>query len=202
MTAEHASGPLRDFLEATAVENSAAEQLRAFTRVGDGGEREFIKDDTTKLAEVEPHVREEVLRGWNAAGYGATLNKIGWHEIEFSHEVFRIIDMAKRIGSGDGSFGAARYYLLIAGGDKMRPNEPNVILDVKLTTEPAMKPQLSPADAAWYATLFHNEGSRANLAQRALTSFTDPYTGWIYIGGGLYTRRYTPTSHRLDLHRR
>ena len=86
MTAEHASGPLREFLEATASRNSAAEQLRVFTRVGSSGEREFIKNDSTKLAEVDPSVREEILSGWTAAGYGATLNKIGWHEIEFSPE--------------------------------------------------------------------------------------------------------------------
>ncbi|KAL1520338.1 hypothetical protein AB1Y20_021928 [Prymnesium parvum] len=200
ITQSKATGKLQQFLQVTESQNSAAEQLRVFTTVGPDGKRQFIKDESTKLRPIDNATRDQILQAWNIEGYGATLSKIGWHQMEFSQEYFAIIDMATRVGSGDGSFGATRYYLLIAGGDKMRPNEPNVILDVKLAPPPAMRKYVGLADAAWYSTLFHNEGSRVNLAQRALTTFTDPYTGWIKVNDEILSiRQRSPWKASFDL---
>jgi Uncharacterized protein conserved in bacteria (DUF2252) len=40
---------------------------------------------------------------------------------------------------------------------------------------------LSPEDASWYQVMFPNEAARVAEAQRRLTSYTDPFTGWIVL---------------------
>ena len=51
-----------------------------------------------------------------------------------------------------------------------------------------------------YHTIFANEAMRAVEAQRRLTSYTDPYTGWVYIDGEAYAvRQRSPYKDSLDL---
>lgn len=200
MTANDATGKLKAFLSDTERANSAAGMLNKFTRVNEHGVREFIKNDKTRLGHVDARTRDAVMKAWTTEGYGATLNRVGWHEIEFSDEYFHVLDIATRVGSGDGSFGSMRLYLLITGGDRLKPDVPNVILDLKLAPEPAMRHTLSKADLAWYNTLFLNEGSRVSLAQRALSTFTDPYTGWIEVDDKiLAVRQRSPYKESFDL---
>ena len=61
--------------------------------------------------------RREVRAAIRRDTYGATLNKIGWHAQEWSDSFFRVLDVAARVGSGVGSYGVGRYYVLLAGGD-------------------------------------------------------------------------------------
>lgn len=121
--------------------------------------------------------------------YGATLSKIGWHARTWSDDFFRVLDVAARVGSGVGSYGVGRFYVLLAGSDGPGKYLDSVILDVKLEPPPAASKVLGRYDAAWYRTLFANEAARAVEAQRRLTSYTDPFTGWIHINGSAYVVR-------------
>jgi hypothetical protein len=56
-----------------------------------------------------------------------------------------------------------------------------VILDVKFQPKSAVSRVLNGEDAAWYARMFQNEAARVVEAQRRLTSYTDPFTGWITL---------------------
>lgn len=175
--------------------------------------------------------------------YGASLMKIGWHAKIWSDEHFRVLDVARRVGSGVGSFGVGRYYVLLAGNDpdnedavraagwhggaggragmapspgawrdanhrptytwrgaihrfawmlesrRRQADGHGIILDVKYEPEPAVLAVLDGADAAWYHNQFSHEAQRAVLAQRALTSYTDPYAGWVFLGGKAHVVR-------------
>jgi len=141
------------------------------------GERRLIKDSKTRLQAVSDELKEKVVTAFGSRGYGATLSKVGWHERVWSDEYFKVLDVALRVGSGVGSFGVGRYYVLLAGdGD-------GIILDVKYEPEPAVASVLSADDTAWYANLFSHEAKRAVMGQRALSAFVDPFTGWVELDG-------------------
>ena len=66
----------------------------------------------------------------------------------------QVRDVAKRVASGDGSYGVSRYYVLLAGSDTL-VNQiaiDGVILDVKFVPPPAVRAVLSDEDWPWYET--------------------------------------------------
>ena len=179
MTAtQAASGHLHSFLKRSRRAGAEA-QLRHFTAIGPDGRRRFVHSAETSLRPTTEAELAEFHRRWNAGAYGATLLKVGWHARR-DPEYFEIVDLAQRVDSGDGSFGVSRFYVLIKGppaadGDGCQ----HVILDVKQTPPPAMAAAIGSDDLAWWETIFINEGARAVEAQRRLTCYTDPYTGWV-----------------------
>lgn len=196
---------LKQFLEDVMSQESVHKQLNKFTIKGDDGKRRFFIDESTKLEKVSPDLRQEIERAMGKRMYGATLQKIGWMAKEWNDDDFKVLDVAKRVGSGDGSFGVSRYYVLIAGTDtlvnQVLKTDPidGVILDVKFVATPAVRAVLSEQDWPWYETLFVNEGSRVVEAQRRLTSYTDPYTGYVTIRGAVHSvRQRSPWKASLD----
>ena len=165
-------------------------------QVGPDGLRRFAFNEASHLAPVPKSVRDEIVRAMAQDGYGATMQKIGWRTHEWSDDFFQVRDVARRLGSGDGSFGVARYYVMLAGTDATRRDAQSssqsrlplgeIILDVKFTPQPAIREVLLPQDRGWYGTLFRNEGARAIEAQRRLTSYTDPFLGWVTIFGQVH----------------
>jgi uncharacterized protein (DUF2252 family) len=195
-------GLLSDFLSKTATEESLHKQLRKFTYVADNGERRFVFNDDTQLKPVSTEVRASVVAAFGQRAYGATLQKIGWHTKEWDESFFEVRDVAERVNSGVGSFGVPRYYVLLAGHDDLvnQVAVDGVILDVKYTPAPAMRTVLSELDIGWYENLFYNDGQRAVDAQRALTSYTDPFAGWTEIDGKVHTvRQRSPWKAEFDL---
>ena len=187
LTESNAKGKLKDFLKDVAKKNSKEEQLRKFTNVTKDGQRHFVMNNETRLLPMRDDIRQQILETWTATGYGHTLEKVGWHAQEWDPEYFHIIDFAQRIGSGDGSYGVPRYYLLINGTDKYKNSSlNNVILDVKYEPPAAARATLNAEDLAWYDSLWENEGARVNQAQRRLTAYTDPWLGWIMLKNGVH----------------
>ena len=141
------------------------------------------------------------------------MTKIGWHAREWSEAYFRVLDVAARVGSGIGSYGVQRFYVLLAGDESkhqenatMEDSERflgSVILDVKFEPRPAVTSVLGRFDEAWYGAQvapFSNEAARAVHAQRQLTSYTDPFTGWIKLNGAAYVvRQRSPWKAGFDL---
>jgi hypothetical protein len=80
------------------------------------------------------------------------------------------------------------------GGDE------HIILDVTYEPEPTVAKVLDADDTAWYHVLFRNEANRAVEAQRRLTSYADPYTGWVLINGNAFVvRQNSPWKDSPDL---
>jgi uncharacterized protein (DUF2252 family) len=107
------------------------------------------------------------------------------------------------VGSGIGSYGVDRFYVLLKGKDAAldEDGDSSVILDIKYEPVSAVSRTLDEENKAWYDHMFNkNEAMRTAYAQRALTSYTDPFVGWIEIGGNPYNvRQRSPWKASLDM---
>ncbi len=191
MTIHTSKGILNDFLKDVKEDNSHKEQLEKFTDLNGS----FKFTEKTKLEPVAPEVEEQIRDAFVSTKYGATIQKTGWHVPEWNNTFFQVLDAARRVGSGVGSYGVDRFYVLLNGKDNR-----NIILDVKYEPVPAFWNVLSDDDKAWYGVLFQNDAARVVEAQRRLTSFVDPFTGWILIDGRPFSvRERSPWKDDLDL---
>ena len=131
---------------------------------------------------------------------------MGWHIKNWDDDFFTVLDVAARVGSGVGSYGVDRYYVLLKGEDDLhvgRDHEGDgtaIILDVKLEPTGAVAGILAEEEKAWYDILFAHDAQRAVEAQRRLTSYVDPYTGWITLDGRAFVvRQRSPWKSSPDL---
>lgn len=204
LTPQTATGSLKTFLTSLETEESSKKQLKRFTDVDKKtGRRSFIKDDSTRLVQVSQEVEEKIREQFTITKYGATMMKVGWHTYSWS-EFFEVLDIAGRVGSGVGSFGVERYYILLNGVDGSLGEEgvdgSAVILDVKMEPDGAVRHVLSDDEKAWYDIMFANDAARAVEAQRHLTSYVDPFTGWITLDGQAFVvRQRSPWKSSPDL---
>lgn len=153
--------------------------------------RHFIKgpinvpNEDTHLASVPPEMVAQIKQAFNNSHYGASMMKLGWAVVPWDDDFYEVLDVAERVGSGIGSYGVDRYYVLLKGKDGLLLDSgeegQSVILDVKYQPKSAVTRILDEDGAAWYGHLFANEAARVVEAQRRLTSYTDPYTGWITL---------------------
>lgn len=210
LTPKTAYGVLKKFLKKVEKKKSASKQLKKFTNFNKtSGDRYFVKgpvgvaDEDTKLASVPPEIEASVRDAFGPTTYGATLMKLGWNVREWDANFFEVLDVAERVGSGVGSFGADRYYVLLNGSDDLLDEDEDgfsVILDVKYEPMGAVERVLTDNDHAWYRNLFQNPADRVTQGQRRLTSYTDPFTGWITLNGEpFYVRQRSPWKDSIDL---
>ena len=202
LTSDTAHGKLRKELLEVENSHSVNKQLDKFTSLNTTtGVRSLVKSDIgeaphadTDLVRVSPEVEAKVRAAFTSKHYGATMIKLGWNVRKWEDDFFRVLDIAKRVGSGVGSFGVDRYYVLLNGSNTEDDEDGlSVILDVKQVPTGATKGVLNEEDQAWYNNLFQNPADRAVQAQRRLTSYTDPYTGWLTIDNAVFTvRRRSP----------
>ena len=156
----------------------------------------LFKYAETRLDGVTPEEEEAIRSQFTKEKYGATMMKMGWNVYNWL-DSFEVMDVARRVDSGVGSYGVDRYYVLLKGDDRTPLEgdqcDKTIILDVKHADTPAWDPVLSKEDKAWYNVLFQNDAERAVLAQRKLTSYVDPFTGWITLDGKwFYVRERSP----------
>ena len=209
LTPQYSQGRLGNFLRNVESSESSHRLLAQYTHVTGNGERAFIKNEETRLEAVSAAEEADVRRAISRRTYGATLLKVGWQVRQWDDDYFRVLDVAARLGSGIGSYGVKRYYVLLAGADELlgdtpsndtRPNVGGVILDVKGVPPPAVSKVLTQDDADWYSTLFANDAHRAIIGQRRLTSYVDPFAGWTHIGRTHFVvRQRSPWKVELDL---
>ena len=195
-----------------------------FTQRTEGGLK-FVKSKDTSLEELPEDIEAKIREGFSKEGYPATLPKVAWHALEYSPASFEVLDVARRVGSGIGSFGVDRFYVLLAGEERPAAADDDaydvpsddraaeedkhlrraVILDVKEEPSPAARDAFEATsgktgDAAWFDHLFKNQAARAVKAQRAITSLTDPYAGWAKIDErDFVVRERSPYKASFDL---
>lgn len=202
------TGYLRDFLWDVLEESAQVKQLQKFTEVGIDGIRRFIRNTDTKLQDVSPDIELKIRAEMNSTRYGASMMKMGWKVRGWDDDFYTVLDVVRRVGSGIGSFGVDRYYVLLKGHDMSLEEDranvrASVILDVKLEPESAVSrvlDQVDPQLKAWYGDIFQSEADRAAQAQRRLTSYTDPYVGFVEIDGkNFIVRQRSPYKSTFDL---
>ena len=190
LTPDTAKGKLKKFLKDVDEDESYTKQMEKFTEISNG-RRHFIKgpavdvpDEDTRLAPVRPDIAKEIRDAISPTRYGATRMKLGWNVHDWDADFFQVLDIAERLGSGIGSYGVDRYYVLLKGTDKLLEEDEDgaaVILDVKYQPPGAVHDVLSPEDEAWYSNMFANDAARVVAAQSRLTSYTDPFLGWFSL---------------------
>jgi uncharacterized protein (DUF2252 family) len=218
LTSKTAKGTLKKFLKDVEGGKSSKKQIKKYTTVDKHGVRRFQKGNTTetpdkdtKLAALSPGREAELRQVFTSTKYGATMMKLGWAVRAWDDEFFTVLDVAARIGSGVGSFGADRYYVLLKGTDGLLREDKDeedgsaVVLDVKYQPPGAVTQILTPSESAWYDIMFPNAAARTTEAQRRLTSYTDPYTGLVMLADDEGTlqpfsvRQRSPWKESLDL---
>lgn len=197
LTPKTAKGKLKKFLKDVDDDKSIKDMLEKFTEKVNGT-RQFIKsydgeaNSETKLVSVDNKTAQAIRDSFTATKYGATRMKLGWNVRPWDDEYFHVMDVAARVGSGIGSFGVDRYYVLLQGKDSLLTGDADgsaVVLDVKYQPPGAVHDVLSHEDEAWYAHQFANDAARVVAAQSRLTSYTDPFLGWILLPGENGTER-------------
>ena len=189
LTPKTAKGKLQKFLKKV-EKGKDSKLIQKFTEVVDG-RRQFIKGPSvgvphneTRLAPVEAGIAQEIQNAISPTNYGATRMKLGWNVHEWDNEFFKVRDIAGRVGSGIGSYGVDRFYVLLKGKDTLLEEDVDgaaVILDVKYQPPAAVHDVLSVEDEAWYSHMFANDAARVVAAQSRLTSYTDPFLGWFLL---------------------
>jgi uncharacterized protein (DUF2252 family) len=155
LTPNTSVGALRDFLVGVAAVTIRQDyMLDKFTLIEKDGVRRFKRDDKTRLKDVDKEMEKKIRAEFTSTRYGASMMKMGWRVPGWDDEFFSVLDVAGRVGSGIGSFGVDRFYVLLRGDD--RP----VILDVKYEPVSAVTTilaEMSPDKKAWYENLFNHE---------------------------------------------
>jgi len=199
------TGVLRDFLTKVSSKKSGIKQLKKFTEVGKDGVRKFSYTKKTRLEHVSQELEDKLRAEFTADKYGATMMHMGFKVRGWDDDFYTVLDIARRVGSGVGSFGTDRLYVLLKGVDTSIENYDDedggsVILDVKYEPKSAPTRILDDNQLAWYNELFQNEADRVQQGQRRLTSYTDPYIGYIVIDGDAFNvRQRSPYKAGFDL---
>lgn len=184
---------------------SQSRLIHKFTELDDDGVRRFVRNDVTRLEDVPPEIEEKIRAEITSTRYGASMMKMGWKVRGWDDDFFTVLDVARRLGSGVGSYGVDRFYVLLKGEDMLLEEDQDgssVILDVKFEPVSAVShvlDEVDPETQAWYGDLFRNEADRAAQAQKRLTSYTDPYVGYLVIDGNSYNvRQRSPYKSSFD----
>ena len=197
LTPSTSVGALRDFLSEVAGHDYDSRTLKKFTKLGIDGELRFRRDDKSRLVSVDKEMENKIRAEFTSTRYGASMMKMGWQIPGWDDSVFTVLDVASRVGSGIGSFGVDRFYVLLKG------DRGPVILDVKYEPTSAVMEILqtkAPETKAWYDNLFNHEADRSAQGQRRLTSYTDPYVGFLIIDNKPFTvRERSPYKESFDL---
>mmetsp|Transcript_16008 Transcript_16008/g.33844 ORF Transcript_16008/g.33844 Transcript_16008/m.33844 type:complete len:724 (-) Transcript_16008:231-2402(-) len=204
-----ATGALRDFLWDVRENKSRKRLLDKFTQVEGDGVRRFVRNDHTRLQDVHPDVEKRIREQITSTRYGASMMKMGWKVRGWDDDFFTVLDVARRLGSGIGSYGVDRFYVMLKGEDTLLDEEEegtSVILDVKFEPVSAVTTVLKEVDPdtkAWYDARFRHEADRTAQAQKKLTSYTDPYVGYMDLDGDPSTsynvRQRSPYKSSFDL---
>lgn len=162
--------------------------------------RRFIRDDDTRLEDVPERIEKKIREEITSTRYGATMMHMGWKVRGWDDDFFTVLDVVRRVDSGVGSYGVDRYYVLLKGEDVLLEEDEgvlssSVILDVKFEPVSSVSRIINDIDypdrdvKAWYKYMFRNEADRAAQSQQRLTSYTDPFVGYLDIDGESYIVR-------------
>lgn len=177
VTKENAFGKLDEVIEHTQKKESRKEMLKKWTKNENGN----LRFDTSylKLAEISNDKKKEIID--SIPSYLQSLNIKN-----FSENYFKVIDVARRISSGTGSYGTPRYYILIQGNGGKHEQR---ILDAKFQYKPCAYDFWGKEYQKQHDEQFSNEGQRHKEAYLALSAKVDPHLGWIKLSEGIFSIR-------------
>jgi uncharacterized protein (DUF2252 family) len=185
LTSSNTSGTVKDTIQKSASQ-SRSDLLAKYTTVT-GGNRVF--QTTSELQTV------------SAASYSAIQSAVASYvntipsSKRYSASYYAVKDIRIKLGSGVGSLGRYRYYVLIQGPGNS--NGDDVILQLKQES-PSVVATATPGNMPAYVYEYH-EGERAAKSMKANLTNTDVLAGWTTINGQPYfVREKSPYEADLD----
>lgn len=174
------SGPVKIVL--ADLESRGSEELLEETTTVQNGKRQFILSD--KMESLSTGERMALEEAWPQ--YIESLDK----ENERKKGFFAIKDVVKKHGSGTGSIGLQRYYILVEG-EKNGELRDDIVLEAKEARAPV------PAHFFSYDLLFGedelHQGQRVIMSQKAMQYLEDPFLGYFTLGDHhFYVRENSP----------
>lgn len=186
LTTSNTSGEVKDLIQ------KAAGQTRG----------DFLAKTTTTASGTRKFLTNAELRVLPAATYSAMVTAVGNYVYtiasskRYAASYYTVKDVRLKLGSGVGSLGRARYYVLIEGPTSSQSDD--VILQVKQQS-PSVVAIAAPGALPAYAYESH-EGQRAARSMKASLSQTERLVGWTTLGGSPYlVREKSPYEADVDL---
>ncbi len=188
LTVDNTSGIVKDTLQKSASQ-TRADLLAKYTQIADGRRRFLTTDELRPVDEATANAVR--------AGMTAYLDSLAASKRQ-APDFYAIRDIRLKLGSGIGSLGRHRYYVLIEGSDI--GNGDDIILQLKQTAISAVAIAAPGNLPAW--TYNNHEGQRAARSMKAALSNTDPLVGWTNIAGQPYlVREKSPYEVDFDITR-
>ncbi|MCA0968982.1 DUF2252 domain-containing protein [Halobacillus litoralis] len=186
-TAENTKGPIRKTLKKL-EKRKQTHELDKQTIVDHDSIRSF-DIGKEKLSSVSKQERNDLRNAWG--DYIASLDPDARQEDSF----YEIKDVVKKKGSGIGSTGLERYYILIDGHDSDQHHD-DIILEAKEARTPIPAYFFTYDEQFWQDN--KHQGRRVAHTQRAMHHKADPYLGYFSFNGrDFYVRERSPFSKEL-----
>ncbi|RWZ60348.1 DUF2252 domain-containing protein [Halobacillus fulvus] len=186
-TADNTKGPIKKTLKKL-EDRKQSHELDKQTTINHESIRSF-DIGKSKLSSVSKNEREQITEAWGE--YIHSLNP----ETKQADEFYRIKDIVKKKGSGIGSTGLKRYYILIEG-EQSEHHHDDIILEAKEARTP-IPAYFFPYDEQFWDENKH-QGRRVIHTQQAMHHKADPFLGYFsFRGRDFYVRERSPFSKEL-----
>jgi uncharacterized protein (DUF2252 family) len=175
LESSNTSGVVKDLIQTTAGK-SRSNFLKKYTQINTSGNRVF--QTTSKLQPVSSSTSNAITTAMSSYITSISSSK------RYSNSYYTLKDIRLKLGSGTGSLGRYRYYLLIEGSSSA--SDDDQILEMKQETSSAVAiaqatPLKSIADPGLHYGNHH--GARVTTATKAMLSNTDPLIGYTTVSG-------------------
>jgi uncharacterized protein (DUF2252 family) len=168
LESSNTNGVVKDLIQATAGD-SRSSLLNKYTQVNSSGYRVF--QTTSELQPVSSSTYSAINTAMSSYITSIPSSK------RYSNSYYTLKDIRLKLGSGTGSLGRYRYYLLIQGSSSA--NDDDVILEMKQEISSAVAiavPGLLPS-----SVYGNHEGARVTIATKAMLSNTDVLVGYTTV---------------------
>jgi uncharacterized protein (DUF2252 family) len=167
------NGVVNDLIQKS-VGQSRSSFLSKYTTINSSGKRVFLT--TSELQALSGSAYSAIASGMN--GYIASIAS----SKRYTSSYYTLKDVRLKLGSGTGSLGRYRYFLLIEGVSSSTSDD--VILEMKqeiTSTVAIAAPNRLPASAYNF-----NEAQRVVMSVKSMLSNTDPLVGYTNVGNISY----------------
>ena len=185
LTSSNTSGSVSDLIKKSSSQTRT--QLLDKLTITVSGSRKFL--ESSELVKVSASDYAAIESAMVNYVYSIPVAK------RYSSSYYAVKDVRLKLGSGVGSLGRHRYYVLIQGTTSSTADD--VILQVKQQSPSVVSVAAPGALPSW--SYENHEGQRAARSMKASLSNTDVLTGWTTINGAPYlVREKSPFEADLD----
>ncbi|MBE9209192.1 DUF2252 domain-containing protein [Nostoc sp. LEGE 06077] len=186
LESSNTNGVVNDLIQKTAA-NSRSNFLSKYTLINTSGNRLF--QTTAELQPLSSSTYSAITTGMSSYITSIASSK------RYSNSYYIVKDIRLKLGSGTGSLGRYRYYLLIEGPTSATSDD--VILEMKQETSSTVAiaaPELLPS-----SVYSNHQSARVSIATKAMLANTDPLVGYTTVNNlFFFLREKSPYQEDFD----